>query len=68
MAHQVAGNHYDMSQELLFLLFMTCELIAIMGLYTFVIIPRMAHAASIKTNDVFEERMLNTTWDIPAML
>ena len=57
-----------MSQELLFLLFMTCELIAIMALYTFVIIPRMAHAASIRTNDVFEQRMLDKTWDIPAML
>jgi len=57
-----------MSQEILFLIFMTAELCAIMGLYTFVIIPRMAHAASIKTNDVFEERMLDKTWDIPAML
>jgi len=53
-----------MSQELLFLLFMTCELIAIMALYTFWIIPRVA----IKTNDVFEQRMLDKTWNIPAML
>jgi len=68
VAHQVAGNHYNMSQEILFLIFMTAELCAIMGLYTFVIIPRMAHAASIKTNDVFEQRMMDKTWDIPAML
>jgi len=53
-----------MSQELLFLLFMTCELIAIMALYTFWIIPRVA----LKTNNLFEQRMLNKTWDIPAML
>jgi len=53
-----------MSQELLFLLFMTCELIAIMALYTYWIIPRVA----LKTNNLFEERMLDKTWDIPAML
>jgi len=53
-----------MSQEVLFLLFMTCELIAIMALYTFWIIPRVA----LKTNNLFEERMLDKTWDIPAML
>jgi len=53
-----------MSQELLFLLFMTGELIAIMALYTFWIIPRVA----LKTNSLFEERMLDKTWDIPAML
>ena len=53
-----------MSQEILFLLFMTCELIAIMALYTFWIIPRVA----LKTNNLFEERMLDKTWDIPAML
>jgi len=53
-----------MSQELLFLIFMTCELIAIMALYTFWIIPRVA----LKTNNLFEERMLDKTWDIPAML
>ena len=53
-----------MSQEILFLLFMTCELIAIMALYTFWIIPRV----SLATNNLFEERMLNKTWDIPAML
>ena len=57
-----------MSQTLLFLLFMIGELAAILALYQYVIIPRMAHAASIKTNDVFEQRMLNKTWDIPAML
>jgi len=53
-----------MTQELLFLLFMTCELIAIMALYTFWIIPRVA----LKTNNLFEERMLDKSWDIPAML
>jgi len=53
-----------MSQEILFLLFMTTELIAIMALYTFWIIPRVA----LKTNNLFEERMLDKTWDIPAML
>ena len=53
-----------MSQEVLFLLFMTAELIAIMALYTFWIIPRVA----LKTNNLFEERMLDKSWDIPAML
>jgi len=57
-----------MSQEILFLLFMVFELAAILSLYQFVLIPRMAHAASIKTNDVFEQRMLDKSWDIPAML
>jgi len=54
----------SMSQEILFLLFMTCELIAIMALYTFWIIPRVA----LRTNNLFEERMLDKSWDIPAML
>jgi len=53
-----------MSQEILFLLFMTFELVAIMALYTYWIIPRVA----LKTNNLFEERMLDKTWDIPAML
>jgi len=53
-----------MSQTLLFLLFMIGELAAILLLYQFVIIPRVAQ----KTNNLFEERMLNKTWDIPAML
>jgi len=53
-----------MSQELLFLLFMTGELVAIVALYTLWIIPRVA----LKTNNLFEERMLDKTWDIPAML
>jgi len=35
-----------------------------MALYTFWIIPRVA----LKTNNLFEERMLDKTWDIPAML
>ena len=46
------------------MLFMTGELVAIMALYTFWIIPRVSE----KTNNLFEERMLNKTWDIPAML
>jgi len=53
-----------MSQEVLFLLFMTCELFAIMALYQFWIVPMV----SKKTNDLFEQRMLDKTWDIPAML
>jgi len=53
-----------MSQELLFLLFMTGELVAIVALYTLWIIPRV----SLATNNLFEERMLDKTWDIPAML
>jgi len=53
-----------MSQEILFLIFMTGELLAIMALYTFWIIPRVA----LKTNNLFEERMLDKTWNIPAML
>ena len=40
------------------------ELLAILALYQLVIIPRVAE----KTNNIFEERMLNKTWDIPAML
>jgi len=53
-----------MSQEILFLLFMLFELGAILSLYQFVIIPRIA----LKTNNLFEQRMLDKTWDIPAML
>ena len=53
-----------MSQEILFLLFMVFELAAILSLYQFVIIPRIAK----KTNNLFEERMLNKSWDIPTML
>jgi len=48
----------------MFLLFMAAELIAILLLYQMVIIPRVAE----KTNNLFEQRMLNKTWDIPAML
>jgi len=48
----------------MFLLFMAAELVAILMLYQWVIIPRVAE----KTNNIFEERMLNKTWDIPAML
>ena len=48
----------------MFLLFMIGELLAILALYQLVIIPRVAE----KTNNIFEERMLNKTWDIPAML
>ena len=53
-----------MTDTVFFLLFMVGELIAIMGLYTLWIIPRVSE----KTNNLFEERMLNKTWDIPAML
>jgi len=53
-----------MNQEILFLLFMLFELCAIVSIYTFWIIPRIAE----KTNNIFEERMLNKTWDIPTML
>jgi len=53
-----------MSQEILFFLFMLVELSAILLLYQLVIIPRIA----LKTNNLFEERMLDKTWDIPAML
>jgi hypothetical protein len=53
-----------MTQTILFLLFMTCELLAIMGLYQFWIVPMV----SKKTNDLFEQRMLDKTWNIPAML
>jgi len=53
-----------MSQEILFFLFMLVELSAILLLYQLVIIPRIA----LKTNNLFEERMLNKSWDIPAML
>jgi len=53
-----------MSQEILFLLFMTAELLAIISLYTFWIIPRVA----LKTNNLFEKRMMDKTWDIPKML
>ena len=48
----------------MFLLFMVAELIAILLLYQLVIIPRVAE----KTNNLFEQRMLDKTWDIPAML
>jgi len=48
----------------MFLIFMTCELIAIMALYQFWIVPMV----SKKTNDLFEQRMLDKTWDIPTML
>ena len=53
-----------MSQTLLFLLFMIGELAAILALYQLVIIPRVAE----KTNNLFEQRMLDKTWDIPTML
>ena len=53
-----------MSQEILFLLFMLFELGAILSLYQFIIIPRIA----LKTNNLFEERMMDKTWNIPAML
>jgi len=53
-----------MSQEVLFLIFMIVELCAILLLYQLVIIPKIA----LKTNNLFEQRMLDKTWNIPAML
>lgn len=53
-----------MSQELLFFLFMTGELIAIMLLYNFVIIPMNAKA----TVSRWETKMLNQDFDTVAML
>jgi len=53
-----------MSQEVLFLIFMIVELCSILLLYQVIIIPRIA----LKTNNLFEERMLNKSWNIPAML
>jgi len=52
------------SQEILFLIFMIVELCSILLLYQVIIIPRIA----LKTNNLFEERMLNKSWNIPAML
>jgi len=43
---------------------MIVELSAILLLYQLVIIPRIA----LKTNNLFEERMLDKSWNIPAML
>jgi len=53
-----------MTQTLLFLLFMVGELCLILILYQVIIIPRIA----LKTNNLFEKRMLDKTWDIPTML
>ena len=53
-----------MSQEILFLIFMIVELCSILLLYQVIIIPKIA----LKTNSLFEERMLNKSWNIPAML
>jgi len=53
-----------MSQEILFFLFMIVELCAILLLYQLVIIPKIA----LKTNNLFEQRMMDKSWDIPAML
>jgi len=53
-----------MSQEILFLLFMVGELVLIVTLYTYWIIPKV----SLATNTLFEQRMLDKSWDIPAML
>jgi len=52
------------TQEILFLLFMVGELVLIVTLYTYWIIPKV----SLATNTLFEKRMLDKTWDIPAML
>jgi hypothetical protein len=65
---RAGSNHtkeaWSMSQEILFFLFMIVELCAILLLYQLIIIPRIA----LKTNNLFEERMLDKSWDIPAML
>jgi len=53
-----------MEQTILFMLFMMAELVAIVILYNYVIIPRNALA----TNNLFEKRMMDRTWDVPAML
>jgi len=53
-----------MTQEILFLLFMVGELVLIVTLYTYWIIPKV----SLATNTLFEQRMLDKTWDIPTML
>jgi len=53
-----------MSQEILLFLFMLVELSAILLLYQMVIIPKIA----LKTNNLFEKRMMDKTWNIPAML
>jgi len=55
---------WSMSQEILFFLFMVGELVLIVTLYTYWIIPKV----SLATNTLFEKRMLDKTWDIPAML
>jgi len=46
------------------LLFMVGELVLIVTLYTYWIIPKV----SLATNTLFEQRMLDKTWNIPAML
>jgi len=43
---------------------MLVELCAILLLYQMVIIPKIA----LKTNNLFEKRMMDKTWNIPAML
>jgi len=53
-----------MSQEILFFIMLTCEMVLLVSLYTLWVIPKMAKT----TNDLFEQRMLDKTWDIPAML
>jgi len=53
-----------MSQEILFLIFMIVELCSILLLYQVIIIPKIA----LKTNNLFEQRMMDKSWDIPAML
>jgi len=53
-----------MSQEILFFIMLTCEMVLLVSLYTLWVIPKMAKT----TNDLFEQRMLDKTWNIPAML
>jgi len=59
-----AEGHSRMSQEILFFIMLTCEMVLLVSLYTLWVIPKMAKT----TNDLFEQRMLDKTWNIPAML
>jgi len=53
-----------MSQEILFLLFLFAEMVFLVSLYTFVIVPMNAKA----TVSRWETKMLNQDFDVVAML
>jgi len=53
-----------MSQEILFLLFLFAEMVFLVSLYTFVIVPMNAKA----TVSRWESKMLNQDFDVVAML